>query len=368
MKLRPLLPVLSPAILFCAALAAEAAETIPPSALALADAMLVVETTRLTMEARTQADIAKGTKSQKELDCWKVTDFTPVRSVFAEAFAGVMTTAEMDEATAFLVTPLGKKFVQYMNAEAMKARGWSSPAVASLTDEEAEVAVEFVSKGAGSKLYSESLQTAALQKQLLDSLLPMFKKCMEPKSAARHFSDLQTSMTPEERARAAASAADTARTSQSAAVKLVRAMREDEYLLTVLRQRMNTNSRALDKAQRECVESFKPTDISGAMAVSVQEQLSAAEVKDAIAFYESDTGRKYTEIAFMNIERPVEVEDFFKLMTVEQAQSLRKFFVLSASRKLMLDKVLQQPSSMNRVGLRLRELTEACLRERGANR
>jgi hypothetical protein len=91
-------------------------------------------------------------------------------------------------------------------------------------------------------------------------------------------------------------------------------------------------------------------------------------VKDAIAFYESDAGRKYIEIAFTFFERPVELEDFTELMTVEQAKLLRGFFVLPASRKLMLDKILQQPSSLNRVGLRLRELTEACLRERGANR
>lgn len=368
MNLRPLLSVLPPAILFCLAFDVEAAENIPPSAFTLADAMQVVDTTRLTMEARTQADIAKGTKSQKELDCWKATDFAPVRSVFAEAFAGAMTSAEMDEASAFLVKPLGNKLVQYMNAEAMKARGWPSPAAPVLTEEEAEVAVKFLSSGAGSKLYGENLQTPALQRRMLDSLMPMFKKCMEPKSAAQHFAGLDASMTPEERARAAASAADKTRPSQADSVKLVRTMREDEYFLALLRQRMNSNSRPLEKAQRDGVESLKPADISGAMAVAVQEQLSAAEVKDAIAFYESEAGRRYVEIMFANIEHPIELEEFMKVMTVDQVLSLRKFFVLSASRKLMQDNVLQQPASMNRVGQRIRELTESCLREREAKR
>jgi hypothetical protein len=318
MNLRSLPPVLSPVILLCVAFSAGGAETIPPSAFALADAMQTLESGRLAMEVRTQADIAKGTKSQKELDCWKTTDFTPVRDAVAEAFAGAMTTSEMDEAAAFLSTPLGKKLVQYMNVETLKARGYPTPPAPSLSEEEAEAVVKFLSAGVGSKLYSENLQSA-LQKEMIDSMLPMFKKCMEPKSGARHFAELEASMTPEERARAAASAADKTRPSQSDAVKLVRAMREDEYLLTALRQRMSANSGALAGAQRECVESFKPADISGALAVAVQEQLSATEVKDAIAFYESDAGRRYIEIGFTFFERPVELEDFTELMTVEQA-------------------------------------------------
>jgi hypothetical protein len=362
------LRLLFSAVVLLVGYSAEAAASAPDSAFALADAMQVVEGSRLAVEARTQAGIEKGRNSQKELECWKATDFTPVREVFAEAFARVLTSAEIDEARAFLVTPLGSKFVQYMNAEAMKARGWASAPGPSLTEDENEAALKFLSTSAGSKIFSADFQSAELQKQMIDSLLPIFQKCMEPKSAERHLKELDASMTPEERARAASSAADTARPTQADAVKLVRAMREDEFFLANLRQRMNTATRPASTVQRACIEALKPTDISSDMAVAVQEQLSAAEVKDAIEYYESDAGRKFTEIAFDNLERPIELADFMKVMSVEEVLSLRKFFVLSASRKLMQDRIIQQPASLERISLRVRALTESCLRENAGKR
>jgi hypothetical protein len=104
------------------------------------------------------------------------------------------------------------------------------------------------------------------------------------------------------------------------------------------------------------------------MAVAVEEQLSAAEVKDALEFYESEAGRKFADMVVDNMEHPVDLADFMKTMTVEGAQSLRKFFVLSASRKLMQDKIIEQPASLDRVAQRVRELTQACLREGGGSR
>ncbi len=368
MKLRSLLFVFSPTILLCLGFLAKAAEDIPAAAFALADAMQVVETTRLTFEMRTQAGIANGTKTQKELECWRATDLTPARSAFAEAFARAMTRAQMEEATAFLVTPLGKKLVEYMNAVGLKARGLPSPAEPVLSDEEVEAFVKFLSTEAGSKLSSGELQTEDMQKRMIGSLLPMFQKCMEPKSSAQHFADLDVNMTPKERERAAASAADTTRPSESDAIKLVRTMRDDEYLLASLRERVKEGGRPIPKAQRDCIDSIQPTDISAVVAVAIQEQLSAAEVKDAISFYESPAGRKYAETQMSNIERPVELTDFIKAMTVDEVQSLRQFFVLSASRKLMQNNVIQQPASMNRISLRIRDLTDACLRERAGKR
>jgi hypothetical protein len=368
MKNSSLRPLLSAAVVLLVGYSAEVAASVPDAAFALADAMQVIENSRLAVEARTQAGIEKGRNSQKELACWKATDFTPVRAVFAEAFARVLTSAEIDEARAFLATPLGSKFVQYMNAEGMKALGWASASAPSLTEDEGETALKFLSTSAGSKIYSADFQSAELQKQMIDSLLPMFQKCMEPKSAERHLKELDASMTPEERARAASSAADTARPTQADAVKLVRAMREDEFFLAHLRQRMNTETGPVSTVQRACIEALKPTDISSDMAVAVQEQLSAAEVKDAIEYYESEAGRKFTEIAFDNLERPVELADFMKVMSVDEVQSLRKFFVLSASRKLMQDRIIQQPASLERISLRVRELTASCLRENAGKR
>jgi hypothetical protein len=368
MKCRSLRSLLFTASLLFVGLPAQGSEDVPPSAFALADAMQVVETFRLVTESRTRAGIEKGTNSEKELECWKVADFTPVRGVYAETFARIMTSAEMDEARAFLATPLGSKVVQYMNAEGMKARGWPSPSSPSLTEDEGAAALKFLSTSAGSKIYGDDLQSSELQKRLIDSLLPLFQKCMEPQSLAQHFEELDASMTPEERKRATSSAADTTRPSQSDAIKLVRAMREDEFLLANVRHQMNTDTRPLSKVQRACMESLKPTDISSAMAVAVQEQLSAAEVKDAIEYYESEAGRKFTDIAFANIEQPIELADFMKVMTVDEALSLRKFLVLSASRKLMQDKIIQQPASMTRVTRRVRELLESCFRQSGAKR
>jgi hypothetical protein len=361
-------PLFTAAILLFVGYSAEAADSVPPSAFALADAMQVVETTRLTMAARTQAGIEKGRSSQKELECWKAADFTPVRGVFAEAFARVMTSEEMEEASTFLATPLGGKLIQYMNAESMKARGWSSVSGPLLTEGEGETALKFLSTSAGKKVYGDELQSPEMQQRMLDSLLPTFEKCMQPKSTARHFEDMDASMTPEERARAASSAADKTRPSQADAVKLVRAMREDELFLAHLRQQVSADTRPGLKAQQACIVGLKPTDISGAMAVAVEEQLSAAEVKDALEFYESEAGRKFADMVVDNMEHPVDLADFMKTMTVEGAQSLRKFFVLSASRKLMQDKIIEQPASLDRVAQRVRELTQACLREGGGSR
>lgn len=368
MKASSLRFLFSTAILLFVGYPTEAATNVPHSAFALADSMQVVETSRLMMEARTQAGIEKGRNSQEELVCWKAADFTPVREVWAEAFARVMTSTEMEEASAFLVTPQGAKILQHLNAESMKTLGWSSASGPSLTEDESAAALEFLSTSAGRKIFGDDLQSAELLERMIDSLLPMLQKCREPKSAAQIFEGLDASMTPEERERAASSAADTTRPSQSDAVKLVRAMREDEFFLVHFRQGMNAETRPVSKVQRACIEGLKPKDISSAMAVAVQEQLAAAEVKDAISFYKSEAGRKFTAITFDNIERPVGLTDFMKIMTVDEALSLRKFFLLSASRKLMQDKIIEQPDSMNRIGQRVLELTESCLRASGGKR
>lgn len=368
MKSRSLRPLFYAPVLLCVAVSIEAAEDVPPSALALADALQVVETTRLTMEARIKAGIETGRNSEQELGCWKATDFTPVRSVFAEALARLLTSAEMDEARTFLAKPLGRKVMQFMNAESAKARGWQWPSAAPLTEEEAVEALEFLSTSAGKKIYSDELQSPEMQKRMVDRMLPMFQKCMEPKSTAQRFENLEASMTPEERERAAASAADKTRPSQSDAIKLVRAMREDELFVALLHQRTKRDTRPMPKARRDCIESLRPTDVTSALVPAVQEHLSASEVKDAIGFYESEVGRKYTNLIFDNLERPTELADFMKVISIDETRSLRKFFVTSASRKLMEDKVTQEPASMNRIGLRLQEFMDSCLSKSGTGR
>lgn len=364
MKVNSLRSLFLTATLLLVDYSADAAESVPPpSAFALADAMQVVETSRVVMQARTQAGITQGRNSSKELECWKSADFTPVRAIYAEAFARVLTGAEIEEATAFLASPLGSKVVQFMNAESLKARGWPSASEPMLTEDETQAAMKFLSTGVGSKLYSNELQSPELQKRMVDSLLPMFQKCMEPRSTERRLADLDASMTPEERARSAQSAADKTRPSEAEAVKLIRAMREDEFFLANLRDGMNDDTRPVSNVQKACIEGLKPADVSGVMSVAVQDRLSAAEVKDAIEFFESAPGRKFTQLRLENVERPISLADFTKVLTVEEAQSFRKFFTLSASRKLMQDKVIEEPASIQRISQRVRELADSCRRQ-----
>jgi hypothetical protein len=67
----------------CVVVSIDAAEDVASSALALADALQVVETSRLALEARTRAGIEAGRNSEQELECLKAADFTPVRPLCA---------------------------------------------------------------------------------------------------------------------------------------------------------------------------------------------------------------------------------------------------------------------------------------------
>lgn len=84
-------------------------------------------------------------------------------------------------------------------------------------------------------------------------------------------------------------------------------MREDEIFVAFLHQPTKADTRPMPQARRNCIESLKPADVTSAVAPAVQEHLSASEVKDAIGFYESEVGRKYTQLIFDNFERPTEL-------------------------------------------------------------
>jgi hypothetical protein len=347
----------------CAGLSAQAGANPPSEAFALADAMQLMESSRLGLEARIQAGIAQGRKSQKELDCFKSADLGAVRVVFAEAFAGAMTIAEMEEGRNFFTTAEGRRYLQYSNAKEMADRGWSTARVSDLSEEELVAAAKFLASPTGNKIYFQVLQSAEVKDKLFERLLPVLAKCVEQKTPAQYFAELALSM-PASPSTDSASSSRGARASHSQAVELVRAMREDELAILSLRQRISQQRGPAAKGPATaCVEAIQPADITDTIAVSIEEGLSDVETVEAITFYRSEVGKKFTQLSFDSMERATEPMDFIGVIRVEGALELRKFFARPVARKLLLEKITLQQSAMDRLGLRLRELAEKCLQE-----
>lgn len=144
----------------------------------------------------------------------------------------------------------------------------------------------------------------------------------------------------------------------------VQVVRDEPGVIAIrmLRQRLDAQSARKPKGPATvCVERIQHADITGVMALTIEEQLSGDEAVEATTFYRSEVGRKFTQVSFDYVERPMGTMDFVAAMTVDGVLKLREFFVRPVARKLLLERITQQQPAMARLDQRMRELAEKCL-------
>lgn len=137
-------------------------------------------------------------------------------------------------------------------------------------------------------------------------------------------------------------------------LRLVSAMREDERMLrAALAQKLRVTG--LSEQDMQCLDRFAYPEITDIVANEINVRMTAAEVRDAIGYFQSPSGRKVVrrelgiagEVPFTNADRT----------------DLEKFKQRPAGRKLFRDLILKNTAAMAEVTARLdRHLQDCVLR------
>jgi hypothetical protein len=134
-------------------------------------------------------------------------------------------------------------------------------------------------------------------------------------------------------------------------LRLVSAMREDERMVrSALAERLRRTG--LSEQDMECLDSFDYPEITQIVASDISLQMTAAEVRDALGYFQSPSGRKI-------VRRELGILGETPFTTADQTQ-LEKFKQRPAGRKLFRDLILQNASAMAAVMARLTRHLEDC--------
>lgn len=155
------------------------------------------------------------------------------------------------------------------------------------------------------------------------------------------------------------SATASAEASYSETYRLVRSMRADELLIAALHASLNGTTREWTKEQAACLSKVKYPLLTDAVAVSLAAKLTDAEVADAIGFYRSDAGRKFTEQTFKDLRNNVVVNVDHDL-NAQERRELAEFANRPAGRKLVKEQIVNQADLKQKVALRLRVVLDDC--------
>jgi hypothetical protein len=98
---------------------------------------------------------------------------------------------------------------------------------------------------------------------------------------------------------------------------LVRAMREDELLLTTLRRQIESEK---SNYKPECLRNLRPGLVTMTIAWAMEPSISPQEVADAIRFFESEAGRKLVDarLAASTATETLEASQFSKTAAGEK--------------------------------------------------
>jgi hypothetical protein len=135
------------------------------------------------------------------------------------------------------------------------------------------------------------------------------------------------------------------------ALRLVSAMREDERLLrSALSERLRRTG--LSAQDMECLDRFEYPEITDVVADQVSARMSAVEVRDALGFFQSASGRRL-------VERELGASGAVSFTAADQTE-LEKFKRRPAGRKLFRDLILKNPAALAEATARLDRHLEDC--------
>jgi len=135
------------------------------------------------------------------------------------------------------------------------------------------------------------------------------------------------------------------------ALRLVGAMREDERMLrSALAEQLRRTG--LSQQDMECLDRFEYPEITDIVAGAISAKMTAAEVRDALAYFQGSGGRKF-------VKRELETAGDVTFTKADQAQ-LDKFKRRPAGRKLIRDRMLRSPAALAEVMARLDRARREC--------
>jgi hypothetical protein len=134
-------------------------------------------------------------------------------------------------------------------------------------------------------------------------------------------------------------------------LRLVSAMREDERMVRfALAEKLRRTG--LSEQEMECLDRFEYPEITDILASEISVKMNAAEVRDAIGYFQSSSGRKL-------VKRELGTTGEVPFSKADQAE-LDKFKQRPAGRKLFRDLILRNPAAMAEVMARLDRHLQSC--------
>jgi hypothetical protein len=134
-------------------------------------------------------------------------------------------------------------------------------------------------------------------------------------------------------------------------LRLVSAMREDEVMLRMARadklQRTKLNQQDL-----QCLDSLEYPELTQIVARHIGYIMTAAEVQDALSYFQSSSGRKF-------VRRTLGILGETQFTTLDQAE-LERFKQRPAGRKLLVDLIFQDPALIAEVAQRMDQRLGDC--------
>ena len=120
------------------------------------------------------------------------------------------------------------------------------------------------------------------------------------------------------------------------ALNLVRLMREDETVLIAVRQGV-----AKDKVKTRCLARMPQAALASAIGSAIMLQMSTEEIDEAVRFFQSDAGKKTTEIKLGQVRDGIEDPFDARLpqLSLPEMRAMAEFAKGSAGRKVMKEKV-----------------------------
>jgi hypothetical protein len=150
------------------------------------------------------------------------------------------------------------------------------------------------------------------------------------------------------------------------ALRLVRAMEVDKSVLLGMQMTIENAFPAgkVSQAQLDCVHGVQSTVFTAPIAQTLEKALTAEEIATAMTFFESVTGKKYSQLGLVHLYHafgrpaPVPTPPFSE---AEQA-IVRRFADTSGGDKLTRRKLIDSPEVKQAYGAKIGEILNACKR------
>lgn len=147
------------------------------------------------------------------------------------------------------------------------------------------------------------------------------------------------------------------------ALRLVAAMREDELMLLAIRATADKRVTRGEIKQEDiaCLEALEFPEVTDIAARRISERLSAAEVTEAIAFFQGASGRQFTRRRELFLTgKPAAAGS----LTATDAAAVTAFKGTSAGRKLLTQRITSNAGAMREALARVDPLFGECAYER----